>query len=263
MPKKRLASNAQRLVLTATPRQVTLRVTLPTNTPSAATKATLAPINLSLTLPSLSKSSHLEDLNKPTPKKSFFSRFLRGEDGATDKVDAKAIFPKSGSKQHVSAPPNLGLSFKNTNSFYKQETQPTTTPEESLGRNSTNECVVATDEGGDDESDEDKCNDKREPKYEPRNLEEDMILMPDYIPYQGYSSREVLQDFNRSIFETFPHVNKAVREWYELVGLPEKKVFLYRSKRSPGILEFRLPGYLAKSLARHVGTRYMEWMNRV
>ncbi|KAJ3232335.1 hypothetical protein HDU78_007189 [Chytriomyces hyalinus] len=258
MPPKRLASNAQRLVLTATPRKVTLRVTFPTTTTSAATEAKLAPINLSLTFPPLSKSSYLEDLNKPTPKKSFFARFLRGEDGATEKVDAKAIVPKAGSKQHVSA-----LSFKNTNSFYKQEkTQPTTTPADSLERN-TSECVVETDEVEDDESDEDKCNDKCEPKYEPRHLEEDMILMPDYIPYQGYSPREVLQDFNRSIFETFPHVNKAVHEWYELVALPKKKVYLDRSKTSLGILEFRLPGYLAKSLARHVGTRYMEWMNRV
>ncbi|KAJ3252073.1 hypothetical protein HDU77_005465 [Chytriomyces hyalinus] len=263
MPPKRLASNVQRLVLTATPRKVTLRVTFPTNTPSAATEATVAPINLSLTFPPLFKSSNLEDLNKPTPKKSFFARFLRGEDGATEKVDAKAIFPKAGSKQHVSAPPKLGLSFKNTNSFYKQETQPTTTPADSLERNSTNECVVATDEGEDDESDEDKCNDECERKYEPRHLEKDMISMSDYIPYQGYSPREVLQDFNRSIFETFPHVNKAVHEWYELVGLPKKKVYLDRSKTSLGILEFRLPGYLAKSLARHVGTRYMEWMNRV
>ncbi|KAJ3236384.1 hypothetical protein HDU78_004675, partial [Chytriomyces hyalinus] len=53
-------------------------------------------------------------------------------------------------------------------------------------------------------------------------------------------------------------VRWAINEWYEIVGMP-KVCYLDPSKELLGILEVRVPGHLAKSLARHVGTRVLEW----
>ncbi|KAI8827603.1 hypothetical protein BJ741DRAFT_714221 [Chytriomyces cf. hyalinus JEL632] len=57
MSSKRIASSAHRLVLTATPRQVTLRVTLPTALPSAPAATSLDSLKLSITYTPPAKSS--------------------------------------------------------------------------------------------------------------------------------------------------------------------------------------------------------------
>ncbi|KAJ3233799.1 hypothetical protein HDU81_001980 [Chytriomyces hyalinus] len=180
-------------------------------------------------------------------------------DAAAVKEDAKTTVPESGPKQCVSTPPNLGLSFKTRNSFSKQEAQLSTTTAATADSEENKDSAVEADEDEDDEWDNDNCEDEDGVKYEHQDLEHDMDCMPSYKPYQGYSPREVLEALNPLILLTFPHLNKAINEWYEIHGVP--KVYLDPSKGAIGILELRVPGNLAKNFARHVGTRYMQYRN--
>ncbi|KAJ3246510.1 hypothetical protein HDU77_008926 [Chytriomyces hyalinus] len=209
MRTKRPASNAHRLVLTATPR-----------------------------------------LNKPTPKESFFTN-LRDKDAAAVKKDAKTVTPETGPHQQVSS--NSSTSIKDINSFSKQETKPASTPTAAAG--ATVESNIAT------ASVIKNLNNDKEYKYTARHLECDLFHLPPFTGLAGFTAREVLKRFNHSIPETFPHLSKAINEWYDIVGLPKEP--LHPWKGYLGVPEFGLPGKMAESLSRHVGTRYLEWMNRV
>ncbi|KAI8828324.1 hypothetical protein BJ741DRAFT_653648 [Chytriomyces cf. hyalinus JEL632] len=257
MSSKRLVCSAHRLVLTATPRQVTLRVTFPTDAPAATAKTTLDSFKLSFVCTPASKSSFLEDLDKPTPTEPFFAQFMREKDGATTKEEAKSTVPESGSKQHVPSNLTPGLSLKNINTFSNQQVKLTSTPETTVDGDDTKADIEADEDEDNQWDDDGNYFDEGEGTYDLQDLEYDMEEMSTYKPYQGYSPREVLEDLNPIILETFPHLNKAINEWYEVVGVP--KVYLDPSKGSLGILEFRVPGNLARSFARHVGTRYLEW----
>ncbi|KAI8827604.1 hypothetical protein BJ741DRAFT_654170 [Chytriomyces cf. hyalinus JEL632] len=264
MPSRRLASNARRLVLTATPLKVALRGTVPINTPSASTvKTDLYCLKLSFNCGTPSKSSFLEDLNKPTAKEPLFAHFLRDKDAAIPKEDAKTIVPESGPLQCVSpifTTPSLGLSFKNIHTFSIHEAKSASAPAAVVESDETKASVVEMDEVDCNEHENDNYdNDGKEYKYEQRDLEDDLDHMPAYNTRQGYSSRQVIEDFNRSIIETYPDLNDAVKEWYLETGLP--KVYLEPAKGWLGILELRVPGKRAKCLARYVGTRYLEWRN--
>ncbi|KAJ3224147.1 hypothetical protein HDU78_011078 [Chytriomyces hyalinus] len=252
MSSKRLVCSAHRLVLNATPRQVMLRVTFPTDAPAATAITTLDSLKLSINYTPSFKSSFLEDLDNPTLKEPFFAHLLRDKDAAATKLDAKDIVTEAGPKQHVPSSFTSGLSFKNINAFSNQQAKLTITPETAVTK-----ADIEADEDEDDEWDEDSYDDEGEYTYNLRDLECDLNEMSEYKPYRGYSPREVLEDLNPVILETFPHLNKAINEWYEAVGVP--KVYLDPSKGSLGILEFRVPGNLVNSFARHVGTRYMEW----
>ncbi|KAJ3386471.1 hypothetical protein HDU80_000386 [Chytriomyces hyalinus] len=253
MSSKRLVCSAHRLVLNATPRQVTLRVTFPTDVPAATAIPALDSLKLSINFTPSSKSSFLEDLDNPTPKEPFFAQFLRGKDAATTKEDAKDIVAEAGSKQHVpSSFTSGGLSFKNINTFSNQQAKLTSTPE-----TADTKAAIEADEDEDDEWDEENYDDEEDYSYDLQDLECDISEMRYFKPHHGYSPREVLVYLSPAILEDFPHLNKAINEWYEVVGVP--KVYLDPSKGSLGVLEFRVPGNLAESLARHVGTRYIEW----
>ncbi|KAI8827606.1 hypothetical protein BJ741DRAFT_23455 [Chytriomyces cf. hyalinus JEL632] len=224
---------------------------------AAGATAAFDSLKLSLNCTRPFNSSFLEDVDKRTPTEPFFAHILREMDVATAKEDAKAMVQEAGPKQHVSSNFTPGLSFKNINTFSNQQTQQTSTPETAVDSDDTTKADIEADEDEDDEWNEDSCEDEGEGTYELHDLEYDMRWMPEYKPYRGYSPREVLEDLNPMILETFPHLNKAINEWYEIVGVP--KVYLDPSKGALGILEFRIPGNLARSFARHVGTRYMEW----
>ncbi|KAJ3252071.1 hypothetical protein HDU77_005463 [Chytriomyces hyalinus] len=252
MSSKRLVCSAHRLVLNATPRQVTLRVTFPTEASAVAAITALDSLKLSINCTPSSKSSFLEDLDKPAPKEPFFAHLLRDKDAATTKEDAKDIVAEAGSKQHVpSSFTSGGLSFKNINTFSNQQAKLTSTP-----ATADTKAAIEADEDEDDEWEEDNYDDEEDYSYNLQDLECDIKGMREYKPHQGYSAREVLDNLNPFILDDFPDVDKAINEWYDVVGLP--KVYLDPSKGSLGMLELRVPGNLAKSLARHVGTRYTE-----
>ncbi|KAJ3233801.1 hypothetical protein HDU81_001982 [Chytriomyces hyalinus] len=238
MASKILAGNAHRLVLTATPRQVSLRIAFPTNLPSATAATALDPLKLSITCPSSSKPFVLHHLD-----------VFRDKCTVAIKEDSKTIMPERGSYKCSNS-----FSRKNTNSFSSQQMQPTSTPTTTV----ESDASVEYDEDVDDECDNDNHDD--DDKYELQFLEDDLNEMSDYNPLQGYSTREVLEDFNPFILKDFPHLRRAINEWYEVSQVP--KVFLDGSKKSGGIFEFRVPGDQIKSLARHVGTRYSEWRNK-
>ncbi|KAJ3252070.1 hypothetical protein HDU77_005462 [Chytriomyces hyalinus] len=241
MSSKRLISSAHRLVLPATTFQVTFRVTFPTKIPSAETLTSLDSLKLSLSCPCLSKSSFLEHLD-----------LFRDKD--TAKEDAKLTESEPEPLQRVSSTlstPPLDLSFQNTNSLSSLQEQPTNTPATAAEGDATKATVQM------DNDDVDNCD--KDGKYTLGYLQDNLNQMSDYNPLQGYSTLQVLQDFDPLLFEKFPYLRKAINEWYEILHLP--KVYLDPSKKSGGIFKFRVPGSMTKSLAKHVGTRYLEWMN--
>ncbi|KAJ3386470.1 hypothetical protein HDU80_000385, partial [Chytriomyces hyalinus] len=242
MSSKRLISSAhRRLVLPATTCQVTFRVTFPTKIPSAEILKSLDSLKLSLSCPCLSKPSFLEQLD-----------LFRDKD--TAKEDAKITESEDGRLQRVSSTlctPSLGLSFKNANSFSSLQEQPTNTPATAAEGDATKATVQI------DNDDFDNCD--KDGKYKLGYLQDKLNQMSDYNPLQGYSTLQVLQDFDPLLFEKFPYLRKAINEWYEILRVP--KVYLDPSKKSGGIFKFRVPGSMTKSLAKHVGTRYLEWKN--
>ncbi|KAI8827607.1 hypothetical protein BJ741DRAFT_670965 [Chytriomyces cf. hyalinus JEL632] len=219
MSSKRLISSAHRLVLTAAPRQVTLRVTFPTGLPAATATPALDSLTLSLTCPSLSKSSFLEHLD-----------LFRDKD--TAKENGKTT---PGPLPHVSAivtTPSLGTSFKNVNSFSSQQAQPTNTPVTAAEADAT-KSTVQTDEDN-LECDKDNCDNNE--KYELGYIEDNLNGMPVYNPLQGYTAGQVLENFNPFIVKKFPYLRKAINEWFEILRVP--KVYLDPAKKSGGIFDF-------------------------
>ncbi|KAI8827605.1 hypothetical protein BJ741DRAFT_654171 [Chytriomyces cf. hyalinus JEL632] len=246
MSSKRLAYSTHRLALNAAQRQATPRVMFKPDTSSAAPASTaFDSLKLSLTCTPPCKLSFLEDLNKPTATEGF----ARDMDAALE--DAKKIVPESGKKPVVPSNftiPAPGLSIKSTNSLPSQEEQPTSRNEESR----------KYDEDDADFYKDNNVDDKMGYKYALRHLEDDLDCMQHYNPYRGYTARQVLEDCNRSITKFFPHLNKAINEWYDIVGVP--KVYLNSSNEALGtVLEYRVPGGLAQSLARHVGICFLDW----
>ncbi|KAJ3386472.1 hypothetical protein HDU80_000387 [Chytriomyces hyalinus] len=258
MSSKRLACSAQRLVLTATPGKVTFRIDMPS---VVAAAALLDSLKLSLDCATSSKSSFLEDLNKPATKEPVFDQLLCDKDTATLKEGAKTIVPEAGPLQCVSpifTTPSLGLSFKNTNNH---EAQPASTPAAAAAdSNEPKASVVEADEEEDDRfGDYNYEKDKEDRRYKPEYLEQDLNRLSDLNPHESYSSAHVIRQFSGVMLRMYPYINHAIIEWYDIVGLP--KVKMDPSERHFGVLEYRVSGNLAKSLARHVGTRYMKWFN--
>ncbi|KAJ3232338.1 hypothetical protein HDU78_007192 [Chytriomyces hyalinus] len=222
MSSKRLISSAHRLVSTVTTCQVTFRVTFPTKIPSAGTLKSLDSLKLSLSCPCLSKSRFLEHLD-----------LFRDKDTAKD--DAKITESEPGPLQRASSTlstPPLDLSFQNTNSLSSLQEQPTKTPATAAEGDATKATVQINND------DFDNCDE--DGKYTLGYLQDNLNQMSHYNPLQGYST-------------------KAINEWYEILHVP--KVYLDPSKKSGGIFKFRVPGSMTKSLAKHVGSRYMEWKN--
>ncbi|KAJ3252072.1 hypothetical protein HDU77_005464 [Chytriomyces hyalinus] len=233
--------------------------------PSAvATAASLDYLKLSLDCATPSKSSFLEDLNKPASKEPVIAQFMRDKDTATFKEGAKTIVPEAGPLQCVSpifTTPSLGLSFKNANMFSNQEAQPASTPAAAAAViNEPKASVVEAEEEEDDKfGDYDYEKDKEDRRYKPEYLEQDLNRLSDLNPHESYSSAHVIRQFSSVMLRMYPYINHAIIEWYDIVGLPKVKVD--PSERHFGVVEYRVSGHLAKSLARHVGTRYMKWFN--
>ncbi|KAJ3233800.1 hypothetical protein HDU81_001981 [Chytriomyces hyalinus] len=266
MSSKRLACRAHRLVLTATPRQVTLRVTFPTKTPSATSKTALDSLKLSFTCSPPTKSSfEFENVDKATLKST---TFLRDKETVKEEIkgltcpyrECQTIVPETGPLQCVSpifTTPALGLSFKNTNAFSNQEARPASTPAAAVEKDEPKASVVATDGVEDDEFNYEEYKEDR--RYKPEYLEQDLNRISHLNPHESYSSAYVIKKFSAVMLRMYPYINHAINEWYDIVGLP--KVCMEPSEWMFEVVEFRVPGNLAKSLARHVGTRYMEWFN--
>ncbi|KAJ3232336.1 hypothetical protein HDU78_007190 [Chytriomyces hyalinus] len=233
--------------------------------PSAvATAASLDSLKLSLDCATPSKSYFLKDLNKPASKEPVFAQFLRDKDTATLKEGAKTIVSEAGPVQCVSpifTTPSLGLSFKNTNIFSNQEAQPASTPAAAAADiNEPKASVVEAEEEEDDKfGDYDYEKDKEDRRYKPEYLEQDLNRLSDLNPHESYSSAHVIRQFSGVILRMYPYINHAIIEWYDIVGLP--KVKMDPSESHFGVVEYSVSGNLAKSLARHVGTRYMKWFN--
>ncbi|TPX67974.1 hypothetical protein CcCBS67573_g07344 [Chytriomyces confervae] len=115
-------------------------------------------------------------------------------------------------------------SFINANSPSSKQAEPTSTSATAAESNVTNSSVEI-DEDDHECDDNDKC--------ELQIIEHNLNRMADYNPLQGCTT------------------GQAINEWYEMFHVP--KVYLDPSKKSGGILEFRVLGDQTKSLSTTFG----------